>query len=76
MLGPFSKQEQFAITTLGMEFAVAELLGGAVGLYLDKRWGTAPWLFLLGVAAGFALGMYMIIRSAQNLKHHRGQEKK
>lgn len=63
--GPFSKQDHLAITTLGLEFATAEILGAALGLWLDTKWGTSPWMFLLGVAGGFALGMYMIIRGAQ-----------
>ena len=75
-MGPFSKQEHLVITTLGVEFAVAELLGAGVGLYLDKKWETTPWMFLLGVAAGFALGMYMIIRGAQDMEHRNQQEKK
>lgn len=75
-MGPFSKQEQTAITTLGVEFAVAELLGAGVGLYLDKKWGTTPWIFLVGVAAGFALGLYMVIRGVQDLERRAPQEKK
>ena len=67
-LGSFSKKEHVAITTLGLEFALAELAGGAVGLWLDKKWETSPWLFLLGVGLGFVLGMYMIIRGAQSLE--------
>ena len=75
-MGPFSKQDHLVITTLGLEFAAAELLGAGVGLYLDKKWSTAPWLFLLGVAVGFALGMYMIIRGAQEMERKDQQGKK
>ena len=64
-ISPISKQDHIVITTLGLEFAIAEILGAAAGLWLDKTWGTSPWLFLLGVGGGFVLGMYMIIRGAQ-----------
>ncbi|MCQ2410587.1 MAG: AtpZ/AtpI family protein [Elusimicrobiaceae bacterium] len=67
-LKDFSKQDHAAITTLGLEFALAEILGGALGWWLDNKWGTSPWCFLAGVAGGFALGMYMIIRGAQELE--------
>ena len=66
-LKSFSKQDHLIITTLGLEFAAAEILGGGVGLWLDKKWDTSPWLFLLGVCGGFAVGMYMIIRGAQEM---------
>ncbi len=66
-LGPFSRQEHLVITTLGLEFAVAELLGGALGIWLDKKWETSPWMLVLGVLGGFALGMYRIIRFAQEM---------
>ncbi|MBR4355515.1 MAG: AtpZ/AtpI family protein [Elusimicrobiaceae bacterium] len=66
-LGPFSRQEHLVITTLGLEFAVAELLGGALGIWLDKKWETSPWMLVLGVLGGFTLGMYRIIRFAQEM---------
>ena len=74
VLKSFSKQEHLAITTLGLEFAAAEILGGGLGLWLDKKWDTSPWLFLLGVCGGFVLGMYMIIRGAQALDRQHKQE--
>ena len=67
-LKDFSKQEHVVITTLGLEFAVAEILGGGLGFLLDKKWGTSPWLLLAGVCAGFALGMYMVLRGAQAMQ--------
>jgi ATP synthase protein I len=37
--------------------AVATAIGWGIGVWLDKRFGTEPWLmivfFLFGVAAGF-----------------------
>ncbi len=65
--GPFSKQEHVTITTLGLEFAVAEILGVGAGFWLDKKWGTSPWMILVGVFAGFALGFYIIWRTAQEM---------
>lgn len=74
--GPFSKQDHLAITTLGLEFATAEILGAALGLWLDGKWGTSPWMFLGGVAGGFALGMYMIVRGAQAMAREEKPAKK
>lgn len=43
--------------TVGLTFVVATALGALVGYYLDRFFGTSPWLFFLcllfGIAAGF-----------------------
>ncbi len=80
MLGPFTKQDHWEITTLGMEFAVSEALCTGVGYWLDKRWETFPWCLLAGAAAGFALGLYQIIRAAgkmtkQNINLKKAEQK-
>jgi len=49
------------VSTVGLEFALPPL-GGA---YLDHRAGTTPWLTLLGVVLGFAVGMMHILRIAR-----------
>ena len=59
-LGPFSAKEHLEITTLGMEFALAEIAGAGVGYWLDKKFYTTPWLLLAGVACGFIVGFYRI----------------
>ena len=64
-LGPFSKQDHVEITTLGTEFAVAEILGTAVGFLLDNKWGTTPWLLIAGAIVGFGVGFYIILRAAK-----------
>ena len=78
-LNDFSKQDHMAISSLGMEFALAEVLGCGVGYWLDKRWGTLPWMLIAGVFCGFGVGLYIVWRRAQELsrtaKTH-GKQKK
>lgn len=44
-------------STIGLSVALSIFIGLAVGVYLDQRWNTSPWLTLaflmLGIAAGF-----------------------
>lgn len=42
-----------ALGQIGLEMA----LPIAVGVWLDYRWGTSPWLVIAGVIIGFAVGM-------------------
>lgn len=63
-LGPFSAKEHLEISSLGMEFALTVIAGGFLGYWLDKKCGTSPWLLVIGVLSGFALGLYIVIRSA------------
>lgn len=64
-LGPFSGKDFSDITSLGMEFALSEILGAALGYWLDKKYGTLPWFLLGGVLLGFCLGLYRIVTAAQ-----------
>ncbi len=43
-------------TTIGMEFAIAVLLGYYGGQYIDQRMATGPWFMLAGVLIGLAAG--------------------
>jgi len=67
-IGPFSKQDHVQITSLGIEFATAVLAGGAIGFWLDKKWGIFPWMLLLGTLVGFSLGFYVVCRATQTGK--------
>jgi len=44
-------------STIGLSLALAIFIGLAIGLYLDNRLGTSPWMTLiftvLGIIAGF-----------------------
>jgi len=50
---------------LGIEFATAVMAGGALGFWLDKKWGTLPWLLLVGIMIGFSLGFYIVCRKTE-----------
>ncbi len=54
-------------TWLGAEFAA--IFFGFVygGHFLDQRFGTKPWLILLGICAGFGLALYRLIFVARRL---------
>ncbi len=45
------------LASMGLVLAITTMLGLGVGLYLDRVFGTAPWLMIvfliLGVTAGF-----------------------
>ena len=49
---------------LGLEFVGGTLLFAGLGYWLDGRWGTAPWLAVIGGALGFAGGMWLLIKEA------------
>lgn len=44
-------------STVGLSMALAVFIGLAIGVYLDHRWDTSPWMTLiflvLGIVAGF-----------------------
>ena len=43
----------FALGQIGLEMVIPI----ALGAWLDYRWGTSPWMVILGVLVGFAVGM-------------------
>lgn len=76
-LGPFAAKDQLEIASLGTEFALTEIIGAAVGYWLDKKFGTLPWCLVGGVILGFALGLIRIVQvarqaSRKETKHGRG----
>jgi F0F1-type ATP synthase assembly protein I len=62
-------QQWYQTASVGVEFAVAILLFGAIGWYLDRLWQTPPWFMLIGGGFGFATGLYLLIRMAKKSFH-------
>ena len=44
-------------SSIGLTVALSIFIGLGIGVWLDRRWGTAPWLTMiflgLGIAAGY-----------------------
>ncbi|PCI34137.1 MAG: hypothetical protein COB53_11950 [Elusimicrobia bacterium] len=59
------KNSLYAAFTGGLELAVSLCLGVYGGQALDAKFTTKPLFLLLGVAAGFSVGLYLLIRSAK-----------
>ena len=53
-----------ALSTVGLSFVFAIVIGAVCGYYLDKWLGTGPWLFLLFILFGLAAGITNVYRTA------------
>ena len=69
-----SEEEQKAETLqwhrlagLGVEFIAAVGLFGLAGYWLDRKFGTKPWLLIAGIGIGFAAGLYQMVRAANRM---------
>ena len=47
---------------IGMQFAAIIVGFALAGVWLDKRLGTSPWLIIVGVFSGAALGLWQMVR--------------
>ena len=46
---------------LGLMLGLMTVLGAWLGYYLDGRWGTAPWLTLVGTLCGMGAGFFEVV---------------
>ncbi len=51
------------LSTIGLSFVFALMMGFGAGFWLDGRFGTKPWLSLLGFATGLAAGVLNVVRT-------------
>jgi ATP synthase protein I len=58
------------LSTVGISMALAIGIGALLGYYLDKKFGTGPWLFFLflgfGIAAAFR-NLHLMYKKIKNL---------
>jgi len=57
--------------TVGIEFIGIFLIFLGLGIWLDGRWGTSPWLTLSGMVAGFAGSL---CRMSQIIREYRREQ--
>ena len=53
-----------ALSTVGISFVLAIVMGFGCGYYLDRWLGTGPWLLLLFTLFGLAAGILNVYRTA------------
>ncbi len=53
------------VSDFGATIAAPAVAGAFAGIWLDKRFGTAPWLLILSLCMSFALTAYMIQKKAR-----------
>lgn len=53
---------------VGIEVAVAIVIGYFAGGWLDRKFGTAPWLMYIGFLAGVGAAIKALIRVTRDYK--------
>ncbi len=54
--------QTLSATSIGIELAVAVVLGLFLGMWLDKQLGTTPGMMLVWLGIGFGVGMRAVFR--------------
>jgi len=50
------------LSSVGLVLAICVGLGAWGGLWLDERWGTSPWMTVVGVVLGSVAGFIELLR--------------
>jgi F0F1-type ATP synthase assembly protein I len=60
--------------TLGIQLALAVLVFFFLGRWLDEKFGTAPWLMIVGLFVGATGGLVSFFRSAMKMGAEQDRE--
>jgi ATP synthase protein I len=52
-------------SSVGLELGLSVVIGVLVGMWLDGRLGTTPWMMLLWLGFGFAAGFRGVLRAVR-----------
>ena len=61
-------------SAIGLEFAVAAIVGIVGGNYIDSHFGTTPWGVFTGAILGLASGFYRLVTVLQGISARREQQ--
>ncbi len=65
-----------AYSSIGLQLAGTLLLCVYAGFWLDRRYGTTPWLLVAGAAVGMTAGFFNMFKELRMLeKNTEGSEK-
>lgn len=62
-------------STVGLNLVVATFVGLAIGYFLDKLFGTSPWLTIIFLLFGIAAGFMELFRFAKRKAEEDGDKK-
>ncbi len=54
-----------ASASVGLELGLAVIIGLVIGIYMDRAFGTTPWLMLVWLVFGFVAGFRGVLRAVQ-----------
>lgn len=52
-------------SSVGLQLGLSVLLGVGAGYWADGKWGTGPWLTLLGLGFGSVAGFRAVYRASE-----------
>jgi len=52
---------------VGVQFALAVIIGLAIGYYLDQKFNTFPWLTLFWLVIGFLAGLKNVYKELKKV---------
>jgi ATP synthase protein I len=58
-------RQYLSLSALGIEIGVALAIGMLIGWYLDRLFGTRPWLIIVFSIFGIVAGFWNIVRLAR-----------
>ena len=59
--------EKTSYMMVGVQFALAVIIGLAIGYYLDESFNTFPWLTLFWLIIGFLAGLKNVYRELKKV---------
>lgn len=59
--------EKTSYMMVGVQFALAVIIGLGIGYYLDSRFDTFPWLTLFWLIIGFLAGLKNVYRELKKV---------
>lgn len=68
------RRYDLGLAGLGIELAASVIGFTLLGLWIDRRYDTAPWAVVICASIGFVGGMYNFIRLAQKAARRDGQK--
>jgi ATP synthase protein I len=72
---PARFKQYLRFSAVGLELGFSVLLGLIVGQWLDRRFGTEPWLLLLFLGFGMVAGFRSVYRLLRELNARNREDK-